>query len=299
VDGVLGLQVGSAFVLNAAFAWLVGSWLARRWLSAAGATKTDTERLLSPTDIFAGILGVFASCTALWASAAVMGGVGLAEAKDLIWQMLTMTSIGRAGYISLGALTLALASRAIGSTAAWREVSAVATLGVFAFVRASMGHAGENGYWSIPFASELVHLTAMGAWTGLVFVSAWKSMDATAFQDDSHRMHAYLEAMSLAAMTAVVAVFATGLFNAWNRVGTLDNLFGESIYTSALLAKVGLVGIALLLGGYNKFFGLALAKDSDAGKGRAKLILRIESVVLAGVLFAAAVLTSQQPPAAM
>jgi putative copper resistance protein D len=299
VDSVLGLQVGSAVVLNAAFAWLVGSWLARRWISAAGATKTDTERLLNSSDIVAGALGVFASCAALWASAAVMGGVGLAEAKDLIWQMLTMTSIGRAGYISLGAITLALASRAIRSTAAWREVFVLATLGVFAFVRASMGHAGETGYWTIPFASELVHLTAMGAWTGLVFVSAWKSMDSIALQDVPHGMGEYLEAMSSAAMAAVVAVFATGLFNAWNRVGTLDKLFGDSIYTSALLAKVGLVGIALILGGYNKFFGLALAKDSAPGKGRAKLILRIESVVLAGVLFAAAVLTSQQPPAAM
>ena len=161
MDSVLGLQVGSAIVLNAAFAWLVGSWLARRWLSAAGVTKTDTECLLSPTDIVAAILGVFASCTALWASAAVMGGVGLAEAKDLIWQMLTMTSIGRAGYISFGAITLALAIRANRSTAAWREWSVLGTLSVFVFVRASMGHAGENGYWTIPFASEVVHLTAL------------------------------------------------------------------------------------------------------------------------------------------
>ena len=299
MDSVLGLQVGSAIFLNVAFAWLVGSWLARRWMSSAGASKTDTEHLLGSADIFAGALGVLAGCAGLWASAAVMGGVSLAEAKDLVWQMLTMTSIGRAGYISLGALALAFAIRAYRSTAAWREWAVLAALSVFAFVRASMGHAGENGYWTIPFAAEVVHLTAMGAWTGLVFVSAWKSMGATALQNDSNRMGGYLEAMSVAAMAAVLAIFATGLFNSWHRVGTVDNLLGGTLYTTALLVKVALVAVALLLGGYNKFFGLALARNSAHGLARVKLALTIESIVLLAVLFAAAVLTAQQPPAAM
>jgi putative copper resistance protein D len=299
MDSVLGLQVGSAIFLNVAFAWLVGSWLARRWMLAAGVSKRDTEHLLGSTDIFAGALGVLAGCAGLWASAAVMGGVSLAEAKDLVWQMLTMTSIGRAGYISLGALALAIVLRAYRSTAVWREWAVLAALGVFAFVRASMGHAGENGYWAIPFAAEFVHLTAMGAWTGLVFVSAWKAMGAAVLQNDSNRMGGYLEAMSVASMAAVLAIFATGLFNSWNRVGTVDNLVGGSLYTTALLVKVALVAVALLLGGYNKFFGLALARNSAHGLARVKLALALESIVLLAVLFAAAVLTAQQPPAAM
>jgi putative copper resistance protein D len=105
--------------------------------------------------------------------------------------------------------------------------------------------------------------------------------------------------MSAAAVLAVLAVFVTGLFNAWNRVGTVDNLFDNSIYTTALLIKVGLVGVALILGGYNKFIGLALARGSVHGLERVKLVLQVESIVLVIVLFAAAVLTSQQPPAAM
>ncbi|MCS0708434.1 copper resistance D family protein [Massilia aurea] len=235
----------------------------------------------------------------LWASAAVMGGVSLQEAKDVVWQMLTMTSIGRAGYISFFAITLVLVIRALRSTAVWREWTVLVALGLFAFVRASMGHAGENGYWTLPFAAEVIHLTAMGAWTGLVAVSAWKSMPTDAGQPDLNRLARYLDSMSAAAMVAVGAVFITGLFNAWNRVGTVDNLFGNSIYTTALLIKVGLVGAALILGGYNKFVGLALARGSVHGLERVKFVLKVESIVLLVVLFAAAVLTSQQPPAAM
>lgn len=299
MDSVLGFQVGSVVALNAAFAWLVGSWLARRWLLASGVPRADAEALLRAGDIVAATLGVLATVTMLWASAAVMGGVSLQEAKDVVWQMLTMTSLGRAGYISFFAITLVLVIRALRSTAVWREWTVLVALGLFAFVRASMGHAGENGYWTLPFAAEVIHLTAMGAWTGLVAVSAWKSMPTDAGQPDLNRLARYLDSMSAAAMVAVGAVFITGLFNAWNRVGTVDNLFGNSIYTTALLIKVGLVGAALILGGYNKFVGLALARGSVHGLERVKFVLKVESIVLLVVLFAAAVLTSQQPPAAM
>jgi putative copper resistance protein D len=299
VDSVLSLQVGSVVALNAAFAWLVGSWLARRWLVASGIQCTHAEALLRSGDIAAAALGVLGTGAMLWASAAVMGGVSLQEAKDVVWQMLTMTSIGRAGYISFFAITLVLVIRALHSSAAWREWTVLAALGLFVFVRASMGHAGENGYWTLPFAAEVIHLTAMGAWTGLVAVSAWKAMPTDAGQPDLNRLARYLDSMSAAAMVAVLAVFVTGLFNAWNRVGTVDNLFGNSIYTTSLLIKVGLVGAALILGGYNKFIGLALARGSVHGLERVKLVLKVESIVLLLVLFAAAVLTSQQPPAAM
>jgi copper resistance protein D len=299
VDSVLGLQVGSVVALNAAFAWLVGSWLARRWLVASGIPRTDAEALLRSRDIVAATLGVLGTGAMLWASAAVMGGVSLQEAKDVVWQMLTMTSIGRAGYIAFFAITLVLVIRALSSSAAWREWTMLAALGLFAFVRASMGHAGENGYWALPFAAEVIHLTAMGAWTGLVLVSAWKAVSAYAGQPDLDRTAHYLDSMSAAAMVAVVAVFVTGLFNAWHRVGTVDNLLGSSIYTTALLVKVCLVSVALILGGYNKMFGLARARHSAAGLRSVRVVLMVESVVLLAVLIAAAVLTSQQPPAAM
>ena len=285
--------------LNTAFAWLIGSWLARRWLVASGIPRTNAEALLRSGDIVAAAFGVLATAAMLWASAAVMGGVSLQEAKDLLWQMLTMTSIGRAGYIAFFAIALVLVIRALRSTAVWREWTVVAALGLLAFVRASMGHAGENGYLTLPFAVEVIHLTAMGAWTGLVAVSAWESMSTAAGQPDLNRLARYLDSMSAAAMAAVVAVFVTGLFNAWHRVGTVDNLFGDSIYTTALLAKVCLVSMALILGGYNKTFGLARAKHSAAGLRSVRVVLMVESVVLLAVLIAAAVLTSQQPPAAM
>lgn len=299
MDSVLGLQVGSVVALNAAFAWLVGSWLARRWLSTSGVPRSEAEALLRSGDIAAAVIGVLGTGAMVWVSAAVMGGVGLQDAKDVVWQMLSMTSIGRAGSISFLAISLVLVFRLLRSTAEWREWIVLVALGSFAFVRASMGHAGENGFWTLPFAVEVIHLIAMGTWTGLVAVSAWKAIGSGAGQPDLTRMAHYLESMSAAAIVAVTAVFATGLFNAWNRVGTVDNLFASSLYTTALLVKLCFVGMALVLGGYNKVFGLARAQHSTAGLQSVRLVLIVESVVLLFALIAAAVLTSQQPPAAM
>ncbi len=299
MDSVLALQVTAAVLLNGAFAWLVGTWLARRWLTKIGVAREKSERLLRSSDIRAAVIGVLGALAAIWASTAVMGGVGLLEAKDFVWQMLSGTTIGRAAYISLAAIAVALILRVLSTNAPWRDWAVLFALAFFTFVRASMGHAGENGYWTAAFAAEVVHLAAMGVWTGLVVVSAWKVLSASSLQLELNSMGTYLDAMSNAALAAVVAIFATGVFNAWHRVGSVSRLFEFDIYTIALLVKVGLVVIALFLGGFNKFVGLERARRSSAGLHHVRFILRTESFILLAVVIAAALLTTQQPPAAM
>jgi putative copper resistance protein D len=299
MDSVLGLQVVTAVLVNGAFAWLVGSWLARRWLAKADGSLVQAEGILRPLDILAATIGVIGVGAAMWATTAVMGGVSLLEAKDLFWQMLTSTSIGRAGYISLAAISIALIFRTLRTTSAWREWTVLAALAVFAFIRASMGHAGENGYWTAAFAAEFVHLSAMGVWTGLVAVSGWKVISSSSLSLEASSVTKYLESMSTAALAAVMAIFATGFFNAWHRVGSVDALFSDNLYSYALLTKLALVCIGLLLGGYNKFIGLPRAQHAAHGVERVKLVLTVESFILTLVLVAAAVLTSQQPPSAM
>ncbi|PZT47106.1 copper resistance protein CopD, partial [Helicobacter valdiviensis] len=108
----------------------------------------------------------------------------------------------------------------------------------------------------------------------------------------------YLNLLSQAALVAVTGIVITGIFNGWHRVGTSDHLTHTS-YGATLLVKVVLVLFALVLGGYNKFIGLPAASRSLDGVGVVRKVLQIESILLLGVLISAAILTSQQPPAAM
>jgi putative copper resistance protein D len=66
----------------------------------------------------------------------------------------------------------------------------------------------------------------------------------------------------------------------------------------ALTVKLVLVALAVALGGYNKLRGFpALVADHAGARPVVALVLRIESLLLAGAVLAAAVLTSQAPPA--
>ena len=292
------LQAASAALLNACFAWLVGTVLARRWLAAAGASGRAIEASLRRYDVLAAGLGTLAGVAALWAATAVMGGVDLIEARAMFWLMVTNTDHGHAGCITIAALFAVCLLRVRLSPGSLREPLVLAALAIFAVTRASMGHAGEDGWWSAAMASESLHLVAIGVWAGVVFVSGSAVVGAVGIGLSLSGTGRYLEAMSHAATVAVVVIVATGLFNAWQRIGTPANL-SHGLYAGAFLVKIALVGVALLLGAYNKFTGLRRASKSVQAVQGIKFVLLAESVLLLGVLIAAAVMTSQQPPAAM
>ncbi len=293
------LQTGSALLLNSGFAWLVGSWFARLWLPTGAMARSDAESLLRRPDAIAAGLSLLGSVAGLWAATAVMAGGGLSEARAMLWMMLSRTDYGHAGCVTVVSMALIFALRLYRSNH-HRSHSFVVLilLVIFAVTRASMGHAGEAGFWSIAMAAETIHLWSIGLWAGVVAVSGWQVLGTTARDklniDDGH----YLDRMSRAAMVAVIAIAATGLYNAWLRVGTVEHL-QDSSYGMTLLVKVALVFVAIALGGYNKVIGLPAAARSPQGLKHVRAVLQMESLVLLGVLAAAAMLTVQQPPSAM
>lgn len=296
MDSVQLLQVTSAWLVDFGFAWLVGSWLGRRWLQAGGVPPTHFQPSLRKLDIAAAGLMILSSAAAFWAAAAVMGGLPLAEAGSMLWTMLSTTSYGHAGGIGMVAIALLLVLRLAGGFGPTAQVAVLLLLSVFTVTRASMGHAGEEGFLSIPLAAESIHLFAVAVWTGMVMVSGWFVLDRAAIARPV--LSAYLDAMSNAAMVAVAAIVGTGVYSGWHRVGTAGHLV-DTRYGITLLVKVTLVLLAIALGGYNKYAGLPAAADSAEGVRRVRFVLRLETLALLGALAAAAFLVSQLPPSAM
>jgi putative copper resistance protein D len=299
MDAVSFLQVGSAMLLNAGFAWLVGSWFARCWMRASGGDRNRFEPALRKLDLWASGLSALSSTLALLVATAVMGGVGLREACPMFWMMVSNTDYGHAGTLAVMAMSVVFLIRLVGSTRRTLDAVALLALAIFAVTRASMGHAGEEGLWTLTLAAEAIHFSAIGVWTGAVLVSAWYALQTSAIGFlGTHSTNRYLDLMSRAAMAAVIAIVITGVYSGWHRVGTPDHLAHTS-YGITLLVKVVLVLAAIALGGYNKYFGLPAASRSVAGVSLARTVLQVESFVLLAVLLAAAILTAQQPPAAM
>lgn len=286
-------------LVNIGFCWLVGSSLARHWIRSSDVGANDFEQAISKFDLAAAGLSAVGSVAALLAATAVMGGVGLREAYPMFWTMVSATDYGRAGCVTILAMMAVVFVRLAGGTGRSTSAAVAAALAVFAVTRASMGHAGENGLWTVSLAAEAVHFSAIGSWTGAVMVSAWFVLsDARVSMFAVDVTDRYLEMMSQAAMLALVAVIGTGIYSAWHRVGTTEHLLNTA-YGMTLLAKVGLVLAAIALGGYNKFVGLPAASRSSRGLSLVRAVLQVETFLLLGALLAAAALTSQQPPTAM
>ncbi|MFC3379960.1 copper resistance D family protein [Rugamonas sp. CCM 8940] len=297
MDPVALLQLGSALLLNLGFAWLVGSAFVR-W--CRGPDLADLA-LLRRLDMAAATLGLCASVAALWASTAVMSGLPLDEASGMFWTMLTTTDHGHAGCVTIVVMAVLLVLRGMGGAGLLGEAAVVLSLAVFAYTRATMGHAGEAGFWSLPLAAESLHLAAIALWTGVVLLSAcfvFNGARLAGAAADGGRTARYLERMSQAAVLALVVIAATGVYSGWHRVGTGGNLL-HTAYGLTLLAKLGLVGLAVALGGYNKLVGLPAAARSERGLRLVRTVLRMEALLLLAVLLAAALLTSQQPPTAL
>nr|WP_230965052.1 CopD family protein [Burkholderia stagnalis] len=156
---------------------------------------------------------------------------------------------------------------------------------------------------------DWLHLLAISTWVGIVFVTAGVVMPRllAAPRGEAPAGAAFVQSLSDAATAALVVLFVTGAYNGWRGVNTSANLF-DSAYGQVLLAKLALVLLAAALGGHNRFFGMpkllaALSHASGNAPGgplrHFNVVLRVESVVLAGVLAAAAVLASSPLPGTM
>lgn len=299
MDSVSLLQAGSALLLNTAFAWLVGSVLARYWLRAGGKAASPLQAAMVRLDLAAAGLAMLGCFADLWVATAVMSGLPLGQAQAMLWMMLSSTDHGRAGGAAMVAMLLVAAVRCVGRSNRAGDGLTIGGLIAFAMTRASMGHAGEAGLLSAVYAAEAVHYAAVGVWSGAVFVAGWLVLSPSHAGTLEHvAVNRYLALMSHFAMGAVAAIVATGIFSAWHRVGTTEHLV-HTAYGVILLVKVALVLLAIALGGYNKFIGLPGADRSVDGVRVVRLILQIETAVLLGALMAASILVSQQPPAAM
>jgi putative copper resistance protein D len=296
VDGVTLLQAGSGFVVNLAFAILLGALCTRFLLRDAA---PDAEGVALPAiggiERWAAAAGAIGSAGVLWAAAAVMGDVDLRAAFAMLGPTLG-TAYGKAGLLGMAALAAAALVVQLPGRQRGRNTLLLALLMTLSLARVSVSHAAEQGLLSTGALVEWIHLVLVALWLGLVAMagllvlprvrSGWPGMG---------QLRIYLERVSNWATVALAGILASGIYNAWHRLGSVEHLFGN-LYGNALLVKVALVALAVALGGYNKLFGFPAVAASLVKRALVVMVLRIELVILLGALAAAAILTSSQPP---
>jgi putative copper resistance protein D len=295
-------------LLNLAAAVLAGASVARLWLGRSRAAGWAAVRCQPVRH--AAVAGAFVALVAnsllFWLASAAMAEVPLSEAGPAIWSMLTATHLGFAWSIGMGGLTLATAGAIVRrDKGRGPALLSLISLALFWYTRSMVSHAASEGDFSLPLLADWLHLGLTSLWVGEVMVAGGIILggaDAVTAADRRERA-AYVASLSSSATFALAGIFVTGLYASWRNLGGFGNLAG-TLYGNTLAAKLLLVGVAAMLGGFNRFFVMPpwLANEA-AGKAvpenlpaRFRRILWIEALVLVAVVVLAAWLASTSPP---
>jgi putative copper resistance protein D len=193
---------------------------------------------------------LFSGVVALVYQAVVASGRAGALLDPATWRRLMLeTQVGTVWMIRHGLLLLLaglvlLREREISAAdwIAWRaEGWALATAGAAAMAWA--GHAAAAEPWGLAAAlADALHITAAGAWLGALLPLVLLLFAASREAGADARPFAVLAVrrFSTMALTVMLAIVATGLWNAWVQVGSVPALIGTP-YGWLLLAKVALL----------------------------------------------------------
>ena len=291
---IAGLRTAASAVFDIGFAAMIGA-LATLALLRDTSSDWGTRGARRCRSLFmhASLLTLAASLAWMVAESISMLDLPVLDALQAAGGIVADTAFGHAWAaktVALAACTvLAHAKRYRPMPLRWLAVG----IAVVAFEQANAGHAGANAFdWRMP--AMALHLLATGLWAGSVFAAVRGVLHGLPHDVDGAR---YASRLSRLATAALVTVAVTGGATAWHALGgSLAPLApaSASAWGVALDVKLVLVATAVALGGFNRF--VVMPSLPDAWR-RFAWVLRVEAVVLAGVLVAAAILANGEPPA--
>ena len=182
-------------------------------------------------------------------------------------------------------------------------VGAVLAGGAMLAVPGLAGHAAQTSPAALSLTFDWVHLVAGSLWIG--GLAGLLVLLAFAGERRAEVLATSVPRFSKLAIASVLAVIASGVGASILHLPTLATLWQTS-YGKAILVKVGLLCVALVLGGLNfartspRLVAAHERKDAELGASGAGLLRRNvtgEVLIVAGIVAAAMVLSSLPPPA--
>ena len=176
-------------------------------------------------------------------------------------------------------------------------IGTVLAAGAVLLVPGLAGHAAQTSPRGLSVLLDWLHLVAGSLWVGglVGLLVLWRSLPAAA------RIAGLVVAVprfSNVAFVSVLVLIGSGVGASLLHIPTVGSLWQTS-YGQALLVKIGLLLVAMLLASVNLLRNKSRLGKPEVGVGAARLLRRLvagETVLVAGAVFAAAVLSSLAPP---
>ena len=258
-----------------------GGLVSRRWIWPA-AGGPELPRFPVVTLLQVGLLGLLGGISL--EAARQLGSVAALSTPRLLVQFLS-TRPAQVGLLEVALIAIALYVQSRTTHGSWVLLPVGLTVGLAAV----SGHPGTSMSWYAAPAN-IVHVAAVAVWFGglgdLLLVGIRRRGDPGLLSRGARRY-------ALVALLAAAAAILTGILDAFAQFATGEQLFSTG-YGLALVVKSGILLSALALAFLSRRFALP-----DPGGIRPTLLrrlARVEVLLLAGVLAAAAVQANAQPP---
>jgi copper transport protein len=170
----------------------------------------------------------------------------------------------------------------------------------------TIGHAAQTPPRGLSVALDFTHLVAGSIWLGglIGLLVLWLSLTDVVAPGAPSRVHVLrivVPRFSNVAFVSVLVLLGTGTGATIIHMPAVNALW-DTGYGVAILVKIGLLASALVLGAGNLLRtkpSLLAAREDERGESAAQLLRRLSSgevALIAGAVFAAAVLSSLAPP---
>jgi putative copper export protein len=282
-EGVEALQPCFAALIDVTLAVLVGGSLLRVFIP-----RDTRAKVLGLGLAFMGIgqVGCF------WAKTASMSGAEGAGVLQAMPVVLMQTAYGQAALVAgLAWIVTLFALLGRRRFAAWPKVIWCSLVAV-CVARAASGHAIDGGWGGYAIWVHAVHIMAGCVWAGTVFLAAGLALS---WRDWAVPQRLELaQKISHTATCALVFVAVSGVVNTSRMLGSAGFMLNDN-YTMLLAAKLACVGLAMGMGGYNRWRVMPRLTEKGTAQ-RFAAVLLIESAVLSATMLLAAKLGTTMPP---
>lgn len=284
-----GLPIAKLMV-NLGAALALGSLLVAAFVTPRQSSSYERSMVLAA--IGAGLWTVSATVTAFLTFLAVYGEpVSLSQRfGEVLWLYLTETEIGQAWLLSMGlAAVVTVLAVMVRSYALVGITGVVSVAGLWPL--AEQGHAAGTANHQIAVSSAFVHGVFAAFWVGGLVTLAVIALADKPSREDFHRL---LTRYSTIALVSFVVVAASGVANAWIRVGSLEGMM--SSYGALVAAKsVSLVVLGSFGVSYRRKLLGRLAEGSKPSRIVATVILGEIAVMGVATGLASALARTQTP----
>lgn len=256
------------FVLTG-FALVMGGTVCRLWvLPQSKGCHGDAvmHKNIRGFELFGIILLITGTLFGLPARALEMSGRPMYELFKVLPIVLNRTHFGsvwKIGAVCVFALLVLWAAGGKLSRSRGYQLFTLIVLLALAATRSASGHAADKGDFTIPELADFLHLISGSVWGGgLIILSFAVPSGLVCFEDGSLKVPRAAEMVSrfsaMAGMALGVLVI-TAIYNGNHYVKTCSLVTGTS-YGQTVVAKMALLALLVMLGGYNRYMSVPLLR---------------------------------------